>query len=342
MTVPTVSVVMPVFNGEQFVAEAVQSILQQTFGDFEFIVVDDGSGDRTPEILAGLAKGDSRIVVIRQPRNMGVTEALNTGCRTARGALIARMDADDVSVPERFETQVAYLRQHPEVGVVGSQVRLIDQTGQPGRLKNYPSQPGLVAWSLLFFNSLAHPTVMFRRELLERAGYYPVEWNRVEDYALFLQLSRMTKLANLPDVLLFYRAWEGNVSARAAQEQDRNANEALRRAVATSLGRELTAEQAAALRGLPTDRYPQTVEEIRALGDVIRDLQRRFVALGNLDVKDIEAITRDAAVRLWLLAGLAARKSPLAALTLAASATRTRPSAVVDFARKVIRRLRST
>src|SRR5690349_19913154 len=109
---PLVSVVIPVYNGERFVVEAVLSILAQTFRDLECIVVDDGSTDRTPELLAIEQTGDPRLVVHRQPTNMGFRAALNTGCALARGELVARMDADDVSLPNRLERQVQFLRAH--------------------------------------------------------------------------------------------------------------------------------------------------------------------------------------------------------------------------------------
>src|SRR4051812_27448620 len=113
---PLVSVVMTVYNGERFVVEAVRSILAQTLRDFECIVVDDGSTDATAELLAIEQTGDPRLVVHRLPSNMGFRTALNTGCRLARGALVARMDADDVSVPNRLERQVSFLQEHPHVG----------------------------------------------------------------------------------------------------------------------------------------------------------------------------------------------------------------------------------
>jgi len=172
MTAPLVSAVMPVYNGERFVVEAVRSILAQTFGDFECVVVDDGSTDGTAKLLEAEQARDSRLVVHRQPSNLGFRAALNTGCALARGELIARMDADDISEPTRFEQQVAFLRAHPEVGVVGSAMQVIDDHGVRGRVKSYPAGGGLAAWSMLFFNSLGHPSVMMRRALLEAAFHY--------------------------------------------------------------------------------------------------------------------------------------------------------------------------
>src|SRR5262249_44526169 len=173
MTAPLVSVVMPVYNGERFVVEAVRSILAQTFRDFECLVVDDGSTDRTPELLAAEQARDPRLVVHRQPANLGFREALTTGCALARGELIARMDADDISLPTRLERQVAFLQTHPKVGVVGSAVQFLDDRGAPGAIKLNPLGSGLAAWSMVFFNSLVHPSVTLRRAALEAAGGYP-------------------------------------------------------------------------------------------------------------------------------------------------------------------------
>src|SRR5262245_2206009 len=164
---PLVSVVMPVYNGERFVLEAVRSILAQTLRDFELLVVDDGSTDRTAELLAVEQARDERLIVHRLPSNVGFRTALNAGCALARGELIARMDADDISLPTRLARQVEFLRQHPDVAVVGAAIQVIDGNGVRGRFKSYPVQPGLAAWSMLFFSSLAHPAVILRRDALE-------------------------------------------------------------------------------------------------------------------------------------------------------------------------------
>src|SRR5947207_2799562 len=170
---PVISVVMPVYNGERFVGEAVESILAQTYGDFELLIVDDGSTDRTAEILSAFAERDPRVIVQTHATNAGFRDALNDGCRAARGTFVARMDADDVSLPHRFAAQIQALAQDPRIGVIGSCVQLIDERGKPARIRPVPIQPALVAWSMLFFNSLVHPAVMMRRDVLEAAGYYP-------------------------------------------------------------------------------------------------------------------------------------------------------------------------
>ena len=137
---PRISVVMPVFNGGSYLAAAVESILKQSFNDFELIVIDDGSTDKTACVLAGFARSDGRIRVIGQA-NTGVVASLNRALDLARGEYVARMDADDVSLPSRFELQVAFLDTHPEVAVVGSAITLIDEEGSAIRDVDYPLAP---------------------------------------------------------------------------------------------------------------------------------------------------------------------------------------------------------
>ncbi|HEV2293538.1 MAG TPA: glycosyltransferase [Tepidisphaeraceae bacterium] len=204
---------MSVFNGRRYLGEAIDSILAQTFRDFEFIIVDDGSTDGSLTILQEYARRDARIKVISRP-NTGCWKASNDGIAASSGALIARMDADDVSVPERFEKQLSFLRQHPEVVAVGAQVLLIDADGEP--LRTMPHRRRLTheeideghltgGGQVLF-----HPTVMMRREAVEKVGLYR-EWPAGMDLDLFLRLAEIGRLANLPEVLLKYRQHMGSI-----------------------------------------------------------------------------------------------------------------------------------
>jgi glycosyltransferase involved in cell wall biosynthesis len=327
---------MPVHNGERFVREAIDSMLAQTFGDFELIVVDDGSSDATPDILRDIAARDARVRIHRLDPNRGVTGALNEGCRLARAPLIARMDADDISLPRRLEAQVAYLRSHAHVSVVGSWVQLIDDRGTNGALKTYPSDPAMVAWSLAFFNTLAHPTVMMRRDALEMPAVYSEEYPRAEDYALFTQLSRTTQLANLPEVLLRYRMWSGNSSRNP--EQERQAARVVSDH-ARALGVHVSTDVASGLQGLARDRYPAAPDQIRDVARAIGDLHTALVPRLTAAGLSPTSASEDAAVRLWLLSALAARRSPVLAASLAAKAFGLRPASIVTFVKKVVWRV---
>lgn len=333
--VPAVSVVMSVYNGARFLQEAIDSIVHQTFEDWELIVVDDCSTDDTAAILAQVQERDNRIRVHRLPANVGATKALNKGAQMARGNLIARMDADDVSLPARLETQVRYLEAHPEIAVVGSWVRRLDENGAVGALRHYPTNPALVAWSFFFFNALAHPTVMMRRSALDMERVYDPEYRLAQDYALFTSLSRRALLANVPEVLLHYRWWPGNSSRKPAQEL---AATQIVRMHAQALGVSASDDQIRALQGLARDRYPSRPDELAALAELI--VQLRVAAIRSLPPSmDAAAMDIQAAVRIWQLAIRATRCAPRLSLSLALRAVGLSPRAVLTLARKGAGRL---
>ncbi len=176
---PRVSVVMPVRDGERFLREALDSTLAQTLDDLELIVVDDGSTDATPAILAEAAQRDSRVRVQRQEPG-GLTVALNAGCALARAPLIARMDADDVMLPDRLERQVAYLDAHPDVALLGGGIVLVDETG-----REIDREPGRPQLDFLVRNELTHATVMMRADAFRALGGYRLDQS--EDYDLWLR-----------------------------------------------------------------------------------------------------------------------------------------------------------
>lgn len=208
---PYISVVMPVFNGARFVASAIESIRNQTLGDFEFIIIDDGSTDGTPEILGTYADQDSRIRVIRQ-NNTGVAGALNRGIEGARAPFLARMDADDLSRPNRFELQCAFLAAATDCSVVGSAVRLIDEEGHGERIIRHPRRLNDLRETVGAGRILAHPTAVIRREFLQRVGGYRPSLQGVEDTDLWLRLVSEGPIGNLDDVLVDYRMHPAKVT----------------------------------------------------------------------------------------------------------------------------------
>lgn len=207
---PAVSVLMPVYNAERYVGEAVRSILNQTFADFEFIVIDDGSTDRSGELLEKLATSDPRIRLFRRP-NTGYLRALNEGLALANGELVARLDADDVALPERFERQVRYLREHPECLAVGCGMLRIDADGDVICEEPMPAAHEEIEARLLKgLGALPHPGAMIRRETLVAVGGYREEYYGVEDHDLWLRLAERGRLANLPEPLIKFRTHPQN------------------------------------------------------------------------------------------------------------------------------------
>jgi len=201
---PRVSVLLSVCNGESTIAQAIESILHQSFRDFELILIDDASEDRTAEILERYKQQDARIRITTHEKNLGLTRSLNQGITLASGEYVARMDADDVAEPDRLEKQIQYLLQHPEVGVCGTQGWLLNEDTQKETPLNVPV--GMISKKqLLFHNPCLHPSLVIRRSVFEAVGGYNECMKKSQDYDLLLRLSRVTKIANIPDRLIHYR-----------------------------------------------------------------------------------------------------------------------------------------
>jgi len=194
---------MPVYNGGEYVDEAIRSILSQTFDDLELIIIDDGSTDKTPEIIERHRRADRRIRAYEQD-NRGLIATLNRGLDLARGEYIARMDQDDISLPERLAVQVAFMSANHHVGICGAWIETFDHLTR--RTVRLPTDDSAIRGWLLFESVLPHPSVIMRREMLLKAGLsYDETILHAEDYDLWVRASRHTALANVADVLLRYR-----------------------------------------------------------------------------------------------------------------------------------------
>ena len=218
---PTVSVCMPVYNAGQYVRAAAESILTQTFADFEFIIIDDGSTDDSHDILEELARRDPRIRLISRP-NTGYTVALNEALRLARGTYVARMDADDISMPERFARQVEYMRGHADCVLVGSRIMTIDPYGIPLYEPDHRQEHAEIDQQLLngVGWAIVHPVAMMVREQVMALDGYRPEMEPSEDLDLFLRLAERGTVANLPVVLLQYRQHIKSVNHTRSTEQN--------------------------------------------------------------------------------------------------------------------------
>ena len=233
MTDPRVSVVMSVYNGLPYLEAAVMSILKQTFTDFEFVILDDGSTDRTWEALQAYARQDARIRLFSNQYNMGYTRTLNAGFKQARGKYIARQDADDISLPERLEHQVALLDAHPEIGLAGTRRQFIDPQDKPLDIpdKLTATDNSSIQALLLDINCIHHGSFMFRSELLDVIGDYTVELEPSEDYDFCLRVAEVAQLANLNDALYLYRVHPTSVSKLKEYRQAYNKALGLERAI---------------------------------------------------------------------------------------------------------------
>jgi len=312
---PLISVAMSVFNGADFLAEAVESILSQSFRDFEFVIVDDGSSDETAEILEGYQRKDRRIRVWRQG-NKGLIASLNRACALAQGKFVARMDADDIALSDRLERQVAFMQEHPDIAVVGGAIELIDSAGKSFGFEYPPQTDQEIKRALLRGDCpFSHPTVMMRAEVVASlSGYRPIVLD-AEDFDLWSRIADGHKLANLTVPVLKYRRHPKQISIQKFKQQAlsvlaaRTAAATRRRGLPDPLG-DLTEITASTLAGLGVSEAAQQSALCRAYVTCLRSmyLAGEYVAALNTaraaGANDFELADRAAVTDLRLLFAL--------------------------------------
>jgi glycosyltransferase involved in cell wall biosynthesis len=308
---PTVSVVMPAFNAAEFLDEAVCSILDQTFRDFEFIIIDDGSTDDTARILEKYTKIDNRVKMFRQA-NEGMIAALNRGCRLARGHFIARMDADDISLPQRIERQVEFLERQPEIGVVGTWASRINESGSIVGDWCLSPNPNVLKWTHFFRVCVIHSTVLMRREILEKIDFYSPNAIHAEDRDLWLRASAITEFGNVAEILLKYRVWRKSTSRRLHQAYRETQINLLALFLSEFLKSDVSNEAAAGLHGIKLD----SLKHIRLTAALLERIYHAFVSENSLSSEELKEISWDAAKKMGCLALQASRFSGLEFLSL--------------------------
>ncbi len=298
-TEPLVSVLMPVYNGERFLAEAIESILNQTFTDFELIVINDGSTDASGAILDTYCQRDSRIRIFSQ-ENRGLVETLNCGLRLARGRYLARLDADDLALPERLEKQAAFLEDNPGSVMVGSAFQSITEGGALQKTVFPPEHDTLIRWSLLFDNPFAHSAVMLRMETVQRYSLeYPANVMLAEDYAMWSQLLKHGQGDNLPVVLLKRRFHGGQISEGGSRSQVSTESAAkVAQDNLRELGIDLPLDQVRTLRSWDR-QFPRLIRQED--GELCRSLLaalNRFCALPRLNPAQLRLVRGRVVLRL--------------------------------------------
>lgn len=202
---PLVSVVMPIYNAEPYLAKAVESILLQTLKDFELVLINDASTDKTLQIINKFKRKDKRIRVINNKKNLQMAESLNLAINLAKSDLIARMDQDDISLPNRLEIQYAFMRSHPKVAIVGNNIIIIDEEGKITGKRTYPTTSNSLKKMLFRYSAFAHPTVMFRKSAFQKIGEYDPTLHPCEDIDLWFRLGIKYEFASIPSFLFKYR-----------------------------------------------------------------------------------------------------------------------------------------
>jgi glycosyltransferase involved in cell wall biosynthesis len=245
---PLISVILPVFNADKYVFQAIESILNQTYTDFELIIIDDGSTDHSAEVICSFH--DTRIVFLQNQDNQGLVYTLNRGIQSAKGKYIARMDADDISLPHRFQQQVSFLEMHPEIGVVGSGYLPIDENNNAVRSPIYKAEyPLTVKWAILIGNPLAHPSTMYRADLARQLGGYDKHFTYAEDYEFWTRMAEITNICSIKDVLIRYRVRDDDHRSRKYSEMLQETNKIRQIAFSRLFNGQMTSEISAAIQG---------------------------------------------------------------------------------------------
>ncbi len=214
---PDITVLMSAFNAERYIIDSIESILSQTFTNFAFLIIDDGSTDSTAEIVESYR--DPRIRLVRNQKNIGLTRSLNKGIKLAESDYIARMDADDISLPNRLEKQFQCFKSDPSLTLCASRMEVIDENGCPTGIIYPTISPSLLPWRLLFGNQIPHTSVMLKRQALIELGGY-AEWaKRSQDYELWARVNHQHKVLMIPDILVYWRDHSSNITQIDNQAQ---------------------------------------------------------------------------------------------------------------------------
>jgi glycosyltransferase involved in cell wall biosynthesis len=323
MRAPAVSVIMATFNGSATVRESIDSILSQSFTDFELIVVDDGSSDNTAFILESI--GDPRLRLIRNATNLGIVGSRNRAFEAAQGALIAMLDHDDLSAPERLARQVAYMEAHPETALIATAAEIL----QDGR--RFPTKhpavttPGLIAWLLHVDNPLLCSSVMFRAEAVRQLGaFMRQDYVYADDYDFFCRIATVGAVARLDETLTLYRVYAGNTFKKHEAAMAENAARALAPFYARLFGEEAVETAALIVRHF-SGRHPAPDEAtLVRLCQVFDRVNAHFLARAEGDAVTCDLLERHAAVLWRRVLQTTAREGGVAAAVL----QRVRPAGI--------------
>ncbi len=215
---PKITVLLSVFNDEKYIGKAIDSILEQTFTDFELLIIDDCSTDKTRDIISGYK--DPRIRLIKTEKNIGITRSLNKGLKLAGGKYIARTDSDDISCPERLEKQLSFLENNKSYAMVGCRTEVIDEDGDHIEYWNQEESAELIFYTLSYRDCLTSSSVMFNKKSVDSLGGYDESCDRAEDFELWYRISRKYRIYTIPEYLVKYREREDSHSLINVLEVD--------------------------------------------------------------------------------------------------------------------------
>ncbi|WP_440950015.1 glycosyltransferase family 2 protein [Methanosphaerula subterraneus] len=310
---PAISVIMPVYNGESFLGESIESILNQTYTDFELILIDDGSRDKSLQIMKNYS--DPRIIIIQNEKNIGLVGSLNKGIKDAHGEYIARMDQDDVSHPQRFEKQIEYLERNPDVGLCGTWANITNKEGEIIDFFKPSSTSDLIKWDLHFFCAIAHPSVIVRKSFFERNGQYLNSDIHCEDYALWVRGFNNTKMSNIPLLLINLRKHDLNISKTYSEIQMNHAIKVSQTALSSTLKYEIPLNN---VRIIYRQSNIFSTEEYITTTKNLRQLKHSYLENPNLSHEDKKYIKKSMSMILYNIGTLPVRRNPILSLYIIA------------------------
>lgn len=293
MDQPLVSVIMPAYNADQYIGEAIDSILNQTYIHFEFIILDDGSTDLTKKIIQSYK--DSRIRFVQNKSNQGLVHTLNKGLSLAKGELIARMDADDWAYPQRLELQANYMIKNRNIGLCGASIEIWDGA-KVSDIWNYPSLDSEIKVKLFYKCSFAHPTVMYRKSLfLEHDLSYKQKFFPAEDFELWTTMAPITTFYNFSQPLLKYRRSDKQISTSQKKEQENktleiNWNQLLKLNIKDSI------EYKSLHESFIQNHFPENLDQLKTL---TKWLEKILLANQRTKIFNQQYFAKELAKRLW-------------------------------------------
>ena len=288
---PKVTVLMSVYNGRLYLKESIESILNQTFNDFDLLIINDGSTDNSGEII--LSFDDPRIRLIENPVNVGLTKSLNRGLKLAKGTLIARQDADDISLPHRLEHQLSYLESHLDIVLLGTWAKVIDENGKALRDTCSPINPFVLKWRMLFTNQIVHSSVMFNSEKVRQLGGYDSLFTFSQDYDLWLRIMKQHQIALLPEILVHRREHSNDISAKFFNSQNSTADRIACKNLKNLLKKNVSIEDVHNLRKIIHYRMISFVNDFNRLLKVLQEVHATIIREWEPDAKNAALITSD-------------------------------------------------
>lgn len=295
---PKITVLMPVYNGEKYLRDAIESVLNQTYKNFEFIIINDGSTDNSRVIIESYS--DNRIILINNKSNIKLIKSLNMGLEIAKGKYVARMDCDDICSPDRLCKQLSFLEKNRDVCLIGSNFKLIDSSGKFISNFLFPQNHNLLCWSLCFYSPICHPSVMFRKDVVCSIGGYNMKCLHAEDYDLWYRLSKNNKIANLPDFLLYLRKHQNNVSLTNIVTHKQNANKINQYIVEDILCHTIETE---IIENIRNNKYRTLRDQACAILLILK-IYNHFDTFMCLSPLDLKMINIDVAKRIFIIAVL--------------------------------------